>query len=204
MAFNIRDFSVNIGRYGTAPVNRFEVSIPVPEVIFRSFPDISRVMSFRAEKVNIPGIVLDSFESRRYGVGPSIKTATGISRFNEIAIDFIDTSTLDMKKFFYLWMDHIVDISGEGPAPTFLAAYKDEYAVDMQILVYNHSSLTPIYTLDIVQAFPTSMPDSSMAWSRTNELFKTSVVFSYKHHRPPVGTVQATVTTPEPVITPPP
>jgi hypothetical protein len=203
MAFNIQSFADNVGRYGTAPVNRFEVRIPVPDVIFRAFPDISRVMSFRAEKVNIPGIVLDSFESRRYGVGPSIKTATGISRFNEIAIDFIDTSTLDMKKFFYLWMDYIVDISGEGPAPTFLAAYKDEYAVDMQILVYNHTSLIPIYTLDIVQAFPTSMPDSSMAWSRTNELFKTSVVFSYKHHRPITGTVETTVTAPEPVITPP-
>jgi hypothetical protein len=205
MAFNIQDFADNIGRYGTAPVNRFEVRIPVPRVpaISNEFPDGSRVMSFRAEKVNIPGIVLDSYESRRYGVGPSIKTPTGISRFNEISIDFIDTSTLDIKNFFYVWMSYIVDIAGNGPVPTFLTSYKNEYSVNMQILVYNHSSLTPIYTLEIVQAFPTSLTDSSMAWSRTNELFKTSVLFSYKHHRPLVGTVQATVTTPEPVITPP-
>jgi hypothetical protein len=198
MAFNIQSFADNIGRYGTAPVNRFEVRIPVPRVptISSEFPDGSRVMSFRAEKVNIPGIMLDSYESRRYGVGPLIKTPTGISKFNEISIDFIDTSTLDIKIFFYLWMDYIVDISGEGLAPTFLAAYKDEYAVDMQILVYNHTSLIPIYTLDIVQAFPISMSDSSMAWSRTNELFKTSVVFSYKHHRPITGTVETTVTSP--------
>jgi hypothetical protein len=53
----------------------------------------------------------------------------------------------------------------------------------MEIRVYNQSSLTPIYVQEIVQAFPTSMPDASMAWSRTNELFKTSVLFSYKHHR---------------------
>jgi hypothetical protein len=203
MAFNIQSFADNIGRYGTAPVNRFEVRIPVPPVIANEFPDGGRIMSFRAEKVNIPGIVLDSFESRRYGVGPSIKTPTGISRFNEISIDFIDTSILDIKAFFYVWMNYIVDIAGNGPAPTFLTTYKSEYNVNMQILVYNHSNLTPIYILEIVDAFPTSMADASMAWSRTNELFRTSVVFTYKHHRPITGTVEATVTAPEPVITPP-
>jgi hypothetical protein len=202
MAFNIQSFADNVGRYGTAPVNRFEVRIPVPTAISNEFPDGSRIMSFRAEKVNIPGIVLDSFESRRYGVGPSIKTPTGVSRFNEISIDFIDTSTLDIKSFFYVWMNYIVDIAGAGPAPTFLAAYKNEYSVPMEIRVYNSSNLTPIYTLEIVQAFPTSMTDSSMAWSRTNELFRTSVVFSYKHHRPLVGTVETVIAAPEPVITP--
>jgi hypothetical protein len=198
MTFSIRDFTANIDRYGTAPVNRFEVRLlTVPNAISRAFPDGSRVMSFRAEKVNIPGIVLDSFESRRYGVGPSIKTPTGISRFNEISIDFIDTSTLDIKKFFYVWMNYIVDIVGTGPpAPTFLAAYKDQYSVNMQISVYNSSSLIPIYTLEVVQAFPVSMPDASMAWSRTNELFRTSVVFSYKHHRPVTGTVEPVVVAP--------
>jgi hypothetical protein len=205
MAFNIQDFADNIGRYGTAPVNRFEVIIPVPRGLIGSsaLPAGSQIMSFRAEKVNIPGIVLDSYESRRYGVGPSIKTPTGISRFNEISIDFIDTSNLEIKKFFYLWMNYIVDISGNGPAPTFLTTYKREYSVDMEIRVYNQSSLTPIYVQKIVQAFPTSMADASMAWSRTNELFRTSVVFTYKHHRPITGTVEATVTAPEPVITPP-
>jgi hypothetical protein len=198
MAFNIQDFADNVGRYGTAPVNRFEVIIPVPRGLISSnaLPTGSQIMSFRAEKVNIPGIVLDSYESRRYGVGPSIKTPTGISRFNEISIDFIDTSKLEIKKFFYLWMDYIVDISGNGPAPTFLTTYKREYSVNVEIRVYNQSNLTPIYVQEIVQAFPTSMTDANMAWSRTNELFKTSILFSYKHHRPITGTVETTITAP--------
>jgi hypothetical protein len=197
MAFNIRDFSANIGRYGTAPVNRFVVRIPVPGAIPEGFPEGQRIMSFRAEKVNIPGIVLDSFESRRYGVGPSIKTATGISRYNEISIDFIDTKDLDIKNFFYRWMNYIVDFSGNGPAPKFYTSYKADYSTTMEISIYNNENTRPVYTLEIVKAFPTSLTDSGVAWSRTNELFKTSVVFSYTHHRPPAGTV-----TPEPVITP--
>jgi hypothetical protein len=194
MAFNIQDFADNIGRYGTAPVNRFEVRIPVPlELIFsNALPIGDRIMSFRAEKVNIPGIVLDSYESRRYGVGPSIKTPTGISRFNEISIDFIDTSNLEIKAFFHRWLNYIVETAGNrNVAPTFLTTYKDEYSVDMEIRVYNQSSLTPIYVQEIVQAFPTSMTDASMAWSRTNELFKTSVLFSYKHHRSITSTAVA-------------
>jgi hypothetical protein len=196
MAFNIQTFADNIGRYGTAPVNRFEVSIPVPlELVFsNALPIGDRIMSFRAEKVNIPGIVLDSFESRRYGVGPSIKTATGISSFNEISIDFIDTSKLEIKAFFNRWLNYIVETAGNGNViPTFLAAYKNEYSVNMEIRVYNQSSLTPIYVQEIVQAFPTAITDSDMAWSRTNELFKTSVRFSYKHHRSITGAVATAV-----------
>jgi hypothetical protein len=195
MAFNIQSFADNIGRYGTAPVNRFEVRIPVPlELIFsNALPIGDRIMSFRAEKVNIPGIVLDSYESRRYGVGPSIKTPTSISRFNEISIDFIDTSKLEIKAFFHRWLNYIVETAGNnGGAPTFLAAYKAEYSIDMEIRVYNQTSLTPIYIQEVVQAFPTAITDSSMSWSRTNEFFRTSVVFSYKHHRQITGTAQTT------------
>jgi hypothetical protein len=199
MAFNIQDFADNVGRYGTAPVNRFEVRIPVPlELIFsNALPIGDRIMSFRAEKGNIPGIVLDSYESRRYGVGPSIKTPTGVSKFNEISIDFIDTSKLEIKAFFYRWLNYIVETAGNrNVAPTFLTTYKREYSVNVEIRVYNQSNLTPIYVQEIVQAFPTSMTDANMAWSRTNELFKTSILFSYKHHRPITGTVETTITAP--------
>lgn len=199
MAFNIREFSDNIGRYGTAPVNRFEVRIPAIPITYPTFD--GRIMTFRAERVNIPGIVLDSFESRRYGVGPSIKTATGVSRFNEISIDFIDTSKLEIRAFFHAWLNYIVDSAGDNSsvAPTFLASYKTQYSVPMEILVYNSTDLSPIYALEVVQSFPTSLTDSSVAWSRTNELFRTSVVFSYKHHR--LITSSADVQPPPPVQT---
>jgi len=194
MAFNIQSFADNVGRYGTAPVNRFEVRIPAIPITYPIFD--ARVMTFRAEKVNIPGIVLDSFESRRYGVGPSIKTASGISRFNEISIDFIDTSKLEIRAFFHEWLNYIVDTAGgNGVAPTFLASYKSQYSVPMEILVYNSMDLLPIYVIEAVQSFPTSMTDSSMAWSRTNELFRTSVVFSYKHHRLITSSVDVQPTT---------
>jgi hypothetical protein len=196
MAFNIRDFSVNIGKYGTAPVNRFEVRIPVPRVLSSNYgAEEERVITLRAERVNIPGIVLDSFETRRYGVGPSIKTPVGKSRFNEVSIDFIDTAALDLKVFFYDWMNEIVGISG-NPTPTFLAGYKQDYSVDTIIRVYNSTNINPVFTLKLVQSFPTAMADSNMAWSRTNELFKTSVVFSYKNHQPLNGTTEIETTTP--------
>jgi hypothetical protein len=201
MAFNIQSFADNIGRYGTAPVNRFEVRIPVPQSL-RGFygSEEERVLTLRAERVNIPGIVLDSFETRRYGVGPSIKTPVGKSRFNEVSIDFIDTARLDIKAFFYDWMNNIVEISG-NPTPTFLAGYKADYGVDMLIQVYNTTSTTPVFVLKMVQSFPTSLADSSMAWSRTNELFKTSVVFSYKNHQPVTGTVEVETPVPTPTET---
>jgi hypothetical protein len=196
MAFNIQEFSENIGRYGTLPVNKFEVSIPRPRALLSSYGlEASNLLRFRAERVNIPGIVFDSYESRRYGVGPSIKTAIGKSRFNEVTIEFIDTSEMLVAKFFYDWMYNIVDISGSGGAlsrsPSFLAGYKEDYCVELSINVYNSTgtrtgsggSIQPILIFDLIEAFPVSMADAGLAWSRTNEIHKTSITFAYTNHR---------------------
>ena len=195
MAFNIQEFADNIGRYGTSPVNRFEVFIPMP-IIFQS-PQVSydaetsELLTFRAERVNIPGIVLDTYDTRRYGVGPQIRTATGTSKFNEISVDFIDTSEMTIKRFFYDWMSNIVDIGGL-PYPTFLSGYKADYCTDMTIRAYN-SLGESVFNLDIIQAFPVSMTDNELAWSRTNELFKTSVIFAYTNHQPRAGAVEVEI-----------
>jgi hypothetical protein len=196
MAFNIQDFADNIGRYGTLPVSKFNVEITVPGVLGGAYGvETSRVMSMRAERVNMPGIVFDAYESRRYGVGPRIKTPTGKSRFNEVSIDFIDTSDMAIAKFFYDWMYNIVDVSGSGGTvtriPTFMTGYKEDYCVNMIIKVYNSAGTesgvggeaTPILRFGLVEAFPISMADAGLAWSRTNELFKTSVVFAYTNHQ---------------------
>ena len=192
MAFNIQRFADNVGKFGTIPVNRFEVEFSRPSAVTSYSNDLPEILTLRAERINMPGIVFDSYESRRYGVGPSIKTPVGKSRFNEITVDFIDTSILDIKAFFYDWMNYIVDISG-NPTPTFLTGYKSDYAIDMIIKVFNHNNVSPVYTIRIVQAFPVAMADSSLAWSRTNELFKTSVTFAYKNHQPVTGTVETSV-----------
>jgi len=197
MAFNIQDFADNIGRYGTLPVNKFDVEITIPPALQSSYGvGATQVISMRAERVNIPGIVFDAYESRRYGVGPRIKTPTGKSRFNEVSIDFIDTSQMGIAKLFYNWMYNIVDISGTGGAqernPTFLTGYKEDYITTIDIKVYNsigsdtntaRGQIAPTLTFALVEAFPISMADAGLAWSRTNELFKTSVVFAYSHHQ---------------------
>jgi hypothetical protein len=196
MAFNIQEFSENIGRYGTLPVNKFEVGIPIPRALLSSYGvEASNLMKFRAERVNVPGIVFDSYETRRYGVGPSIPTAVGKSRFNEVTVEFIDTSEMLVAKFFYDWMYNIVDIAGSGGAisrsPSFLAGYKEDYCVDLNINVYNSTGtregsegvIVPILRFNLIDAFPKSMADAGLSWARTNEVHKTSITFGYTNHQ---------------------
>jgi len=195
MAFNVQEFSENIGRYGTLPVNKFEVSIPIPRALLASYGlEASNLMKFRAERVNIPGIVFDSYETRRYGVGPQIPTAIGKSRFNEVTVEFIDTSEMLVAKFFYDWMYNIVDISGaqrNSRLPTFLTGYKRDYCVDLNINVYNSTgtkegsgqAITPILRFNLVDAFPKSMADAGLSWAQKNEVHKTSITFGYTNHQ---------------------
>lgn len=197
MAFNIDNFIESIGRNGTLQTNKYEVEIPIPTVVQSPTQSVStRTLNLRAEKIDMPGVVFDTIEARRYGVGPLIKTPTNKSRFKDVSATFIETEQADIFVLFNDWLQNIIDFAGNAGAlsriPTFLTSYKSEYAVDIIIKVFNNAGsntnstreeIEPILQLKLVEAFPISLGDTNLAWSNSNQLFKTDVVFAYKHHQ---------------------
>lgn len=200
MAFNIQTFADNIATYGNLQTNKFEVRIPVPTLISQGSIQ-SGVLSLRADRVDMPGILFDSADVRRYGVGPQIKTPTNATRFNEVTMSFVETRKGEIYTLFNDWLQTIVDFAGSAGSlsrsPTFLTGYKSEYAVDVQIKVFNNEGLNqnfqgapagPVLELNLIDAFPISLGDTNLSWSNNNELFRTNVVFAYTNHQLVTGT----------------
>jgi hypothetical protein len=200
MAFNIQTFADNISTYGNIQTNKFEIRIPVPTLI-RERSIQSSVLSLRADRVDMPGILFDSTDVRRYGVGPQIKTPTNATRFNEVTMSFVETGKAEIYTLFNDWLQTIIDFAGSAGSlsrsPTFLTGYKSEYTVDILIKIFNNEGLNrnfqgapvgPVLELNLVDAFPLSLGDINLSWSNNNELFRTNVVFSYTHHQLVTGT----------------
>lgn len=201
MAFNIQTFADNLATYGSMQTNKFEVRLPLPTFLLGTGSLPSSTLTFRAERVDMPGVLLDTVDTRRYGVGPIIKTPTNKSKFNEITMSFVETQQGEIYTTFNDWLQRIVDFAGSAGAlsrtPTFLTEYKSEYCVNMQIKVFNNLGLNkdfpgneirPVLELNLVDAFPLSLGDTNLSWSNNNELFKTSVTFAYTYHQLVTGT----------------
>lgn len=206
MAFNIDNFIGNLSKYGTLQTNRFEVSIPLPLFLSasRTYPDGTAIPTFpsdllhmRAESVKVPSLVFDTVETKRYGIGPSQKTAVNV-KFEPISISFIETYDNKIKKIFYDWSRFgIFNFAGSPQGvylgPSFLTGYKDDYCVDIEIKVYNTSGknpndptstleVNPINKIKLVRAFPISVSDSDLSWGDNNSLYKLNVSFTYDHY----------------------
>ena len=199
MAFNIQTFADNLATYGSMQTNKFEVRMRLPTFLLGTGGLSSSTLTFRADRVDMPGVLLDTVDTRRYGVGPIVKTPTNKSKFNEVTMSFVETQQGEIYTAFRNWLQGIVDFSGAPGTgiPTFLTEYKSEYCVDIQIKVFNNLGLNkdfpgteirPVLELNLVDAFPLSLGDTNLSWSNNNELFKTSVTFAYTYHQLLTGT----------------
>lgn len=196
MAFRIDNFIGSLSKYGTLQTNKFEVEIPVPE--FLSYP--RDLLILRTERVRLPGIIVDSIENKRYGIGPPQKTATNV-RFDTVSMSFIETAKSEIHDLFYDWVRQgVFDFSSIGGSRslepnrrvTYMSEYKEKYVKDITIKVFNNSgkgiidsqiSTTPSLQLKLVEAFPISMSDNDLSWGDTNTLYKVNVSFAYSYHQ---------------------
>lgn len=199
MPFNIDNFIGNISRYGTLQTNRFEVVFQPPVGIYSVLNrDSVELMTFRAETVKLPGLNLSTYDSRRYGVGPIIKVPTNV-QFSDVDMTFIETSNKDVFDIFYQWTNLAVnyrdlpETSGID-RQVFTTEYKDRLASRMvEIRVYNNRGVAgnensinsdgPVATVELIDAFPTSVSDTQLSWSDNNSLYKVNVQFAYTSWR---------------------
>lgn len=195
MPFNIQNFASNISRYGTLQTNRYEVEIPIPRGLSNSFsPETSRLLTFRAENIKMPGVSFANYESRRYGVGPTVKYPTNV-QFSDIDVSFIEAENQEVFDIFYQWSNLIVNYSDPLPGALgldrqiYTTSYKDDFKSDIKIKIYNNSgtyngvSIKPTGIIELIDAFPTSVSDSALSWSDNNSLFKVNVQFAFTNWR---------------------
>lgn len=205
MAFNVANFASNLGQHGILHANKFEVEIAnkiIPSsgstTIFdymKSHNNLNaqNIQSFdggllihrdRIESIKLPGLTVDTFQSRRYGVGPQISSGTNI-RFDPISISVVADRDMKLYNFFYIWLSTVFSFDGNfnlsnnlSNNPSFTTEYKERYSTDISVKIFDTSGNVKS-KYQFFDAFPTGLSDPSLSWGNTNTLYKFDVNFSY-------------------------
>lgn len=199
MPFNVQNFLSHLGATGTLQTNKFEMRITTPPMLIEQFranvqasetnrlfleglTQASNTIRLRAQKVSIPGITTDTYETRRYGIGPKQKFGTNAS-FADFSASFIEDGKNNIFKYFYYWNNLIADTGGVfsrsiGRIPSYNVGYKSDYATSIDVIVYDNDGKEQ-NSIFFKDAFPVSFGDTPLDWSNNNSLFKVDVTFAY-------------------------
>ena len=193
--FNISEFKSYIGQTGYAPTNKFFVDIGIPPLMFKSSlnvngspvspASIGKDLQMRAESARAPGILITTNNNQRYGMGPYQQVPNNVN-FTNTSMTFLADSRGLVWSFFYQWFNTIFGfdevISGSRESidyNTFRVNYKEDYVSDIAIRVFDHAG-KQVSAVQLIDAFPISMNDISLAWDSTNQLKRITVSFSYR------------------------
>ena len=153
-------------------------------------------LEFYADSTDFPGASLATHDVTRYGYGPSEKKPS-FTKFNDIMITFYADANADNLTFFQAWLNTInnfnfsgginllvqntqfnIPYSMAGGANVYEIAYKDDYAVDGWITMFDNTE-NPITTIFMRQMYPINIPEIKMGWSLTQDIMRVTVIFTF-------------------------
>lgn len=198
--FNIQDFRNNISQGGVLQNNKFVVTITPIGLINIGVPQNFSVgdltgefLQFRAEEVKLPGASLEVFNNHRYGLGIQQKFPTNIN-FTDLNVTFLEDNRGRIYQYMSSWMNYIFDhgATTKGRLSGYEVAYKDDYATDISVSVYNNegtfigtpetdpgTTTKPTVTVVFKEAYPIAVNDIPLSWENKSSLVKVSVTLAY-------------------------
>jgi hypothetical protein len=174
---------------GFARANRYEVMLHAPtgekgtgkaalQNIFSQIMGIARgdgtvrKTGLRCESISFPGRNLDTTPDTNI-YGPTREIVSGFS-FAEISATFVCSSDMREKLFFETWQRLAFD------PQTWALGYYDDYvgAVDIHQLDEQDNKR---YGVQLMEAFPKTIAEQSLAYGSNDTLHRINVTFSYRY-----------------------
>lgn len=190
--FNVNTFKSTLSNNnGVLKNNKFLVRMFAPKGFESSqqaweMSQTVRNLEFWCESANIPGVSLNVNEVRRYGYG-TIEKKPYASLNNDITMSFLGDAKGAIWTYFQQWLRLIVNydmrngitadtgmIPHQGP---FEMTYKDNYAVDIYLHVYDDYG-EEILRIVLREAYPIFVGDVQLNWGDTNSLMRIPVTFT--------------------------
>lgn len=197
--FNINEFKSTIDSAGLMRNNKFRIQFTPPKILIESpllnstSKNTTANIGFWCDSANIPGIMLNAVENRRYGYGHVEKQpVSGV--FNDMNLSILADKSMQNHKLFTDWISNIYsfDIAGGNGSASFgyptgigdtlrypmLLSYKNEYTVDLIIECYSDTGkMQAAFTC--VDAYPIALGDIQLNWNDTNSVARIPVTFTY-------------------------
>lgn len=185
----------DVRKYGVQKANLGYAFIEMPRTLasVSGTAPILLLAQNRADRFPIPSVSLATSDIRRYGIGP-LEKKPYLPLFTDISIDFIGDSRGNIHKFFYLWMNSIVnffelptenakrDRFGSSSKHPFTLEYKQNYSTKIALRMFsdNQEKITDVF---LENAFPITLSEIQYDWGTESQLVRFTVGFSFTHWR---------------------
>jgi hypothetical protein len=198
LAFDLNPFLENISQYGYTSPAKFDVVITNPSFLssYQNFASIPQILQLRAEKVNVPSVMLLANESNIYGPGPLVKQPYAAA-MGDLGITFIADKKSIIYSYFYTWMNYIYNFSdtySDGGASLFtsspnsqnfqsanyLTNFEDDYVASSITVNYYDQVGNNFQKINVYRAKPMQLVSTPLDWSATDQALRISVVFNYR------------------------
>jgi hypothetical protein len=187
MAFSVSDILGSITESGVLHSNKFILQMNSPPVLRNvsingtTAQDTEYLMVIRAEQAKLPGVLIETTDVNRYGVGPNQKMPFN-AQFTDTSLTFVSDKNGELYRYFYTWLNAIFDFGGinnTNTLATYKTDYKDNYTTDLHIYVYNNFG-DIVQGVTLFKAYPVSFNEVSLDWGQTNQLMKFTVGFTFR------------------------
>lgn len=180
-----------IQQYGILKTNYGCIQITLPTShIFRRRYNLPFELTFvdhRADSFAVPGLGFATSDIKRYGYGPNEKKPYA-PVYTDVNFSFIGDKDGKIHKFFYLWMNSMVNHHKPGSingidstadsAYPYEVEYKNSYKADVMITLFNESGdVSEVVKLH--DAYPIFIGDIQYSWNDTDQLVRIPVTFTY-------------------------
>jgi hypothetical protein len=192
--FKLSDFIADTHKNGVLKENKFIATFNVPEYLKGRSGYNMHDLSLRCESATIPGLQFSSIDGpARFGYG-----AIEFNPYNVVYEDVYLTVLLDAKgseyKFFYDWMNTIVNFHAEGqsligsakpptgPVPgmdPYEVGYRNKYSTIFTIDIYNDTDYKKSsMTFKAYNSFPKIVAPLQLSWEAA-DLLRLQIIMTY-------------------------
>ena len=183
LGFNISDFRSSMNSAGVLRSHSYMIMINPPKSLNNY--DTAQ-LTLRCDSVNMPGINFMTQDGiYRYGYGPAEVMPYNVM-FTPVTMSLMVDRAASQYTFFNLWMNSIFNMNmqngilGRDPKSSpYEVSYKEDYAVTMNIFVYNETA-DKVIELTFQEAYPLLMQDTPLAWGEQQNIIRLQISMAYK------------------------
>lgn len=190
MAGVYQDFLAHLRKTGVAKTANYQLAVPIIPALQNTFPSYDRTLALRCETTEFPGRQFVTNDSRTYG--PIYKTPYQ-SLYQDITLNFLETSDFFIRTFFELWMNFVWDAEHNT------LNFPDSYRMDVGLTQYdmfstaakfndktgnidNGAGLDVVATWQLINAWPTAVNQMPVTWTEDG-LHRVTVTLAYEWYR---------------------
>lgn len=188
--FSVDNFRAELNsKGGPLRTNRFLLTFSTPQSLLTKpgMQATNRTMEYWIDSALLPGYFITAAETRRYTYGPSEKRPA-IPNFTQMICTVINDANNRNWRFFTGWQQSILPHDTSNGINTravdshggyaYELEYKQAYATDLHLYVYDVTGEERMH-VTCREAFPSQIPDVTLAWTDNNNLLRFNVVFDF-------------------------